>query len=624
MISDPQGAIGAGRVTVNFAPDVADAPPIANPDSFTLFEDIPLTIDISTLLSNDASADGGPLTFVGWYQDPDDPLIGSIKTDSNGNLVYTPFLNWYGDTHFFYTIEDDNEHTASAEVDLTVLNVPHDPTAVDLDGFVTPLDIPLVIPVAGILKQDYSVDDFTAPGVWLQPDPNLSFVGVDGVDHGTAQVITANGEQYIVVTEDPGYTGPIKITYRIKDVDGLEGIGFLSATVASTYSGELDGTEGNDLLIGNNTDQIIRTYDGDDTVITGNGDNTIWLGSGNDLVTTGSGDNVIFTGVGNSVLNLGSGNNIVHEAAGADEINGGIGGTTTVDYSASHTGVNVDLEARIGRLGDAEGDIYTNIHSIIGSNYGDTLRADDDGDLLRAGNGDNLLIGGAGADTILGGAGNDTIVGSPGPDYLDGGGGDNTIDFSGSNAAISIDLETGTGSGGYAQGDTLLNFQNVIGSQYNDLIIGNDQGDLLNGGGGADTLIGGAGNDTLVGAPELGARWWRRRQYCRLFAFAHRRLCRSGHRGGLGRGRGRRHPEQHPEHHRVVLRRRPDRRRQRQRVHRRPRRRHDRRRRWHQHSQLSELRRRRDGRPRDRTGLGRLRPGRRVEQHPGGDRLRLQ
>jgi Ca2+-binding RTX toxin-like protein len=498
VISDPQGAIGAGRVTVNFAPDQADAPPIANPDSFTLFEDIPVTIDISTLLSNDASADGGPLTFVGWYQDPYNPLIGSIKTDDNGNLVYTPYLNWFGDTHFFYTIEDDNGHTASAEVDLTVLNVPHDPTAVDLDGFVTPLDIPLVIPVAGILKQDYSVDDFTAPGVWLQPDPNLSFVGVDAVDHGQASVVTANGEQYIVVTEDPGYTGPIKITYRIADVDGLRGIGFLNATVESSYSGELDGTEGNDLLIGNNTNEIIRTFDGTDTVLTGDGNNTVYLGSGNDTVTTGAGDDVVYAGTGNSVISTGGGNDTIYEAAGADQIDGGAG-FNAVDYSASHTGVNVDLEARIGRLGDAEGDIYRDIQSVVGSKYDDTLRADDNGDQLSGGDGNDLLIGGAGADTLLGGAGDDTLVGSAGADVMDGGTGNNTADYSGSNAAVSVDLAAGTASGGYADGDTLLNIQNVIGSAYDDLLIGDDKGDLLVGGDGNDTLEGGAGNDTLVG-----------------------------------------------------------------------------------------------------------------------------
>ena len=498
VISDPQGAIGAGRVTLNFAPDQADAPPIANTDSFTLFEDIPLTIDISTLLSNDASADGGPLTFVGWYQDPYNPLIGSIKTDDNGNLVYTPFLNWFGDTHFFYTVEDDNGHTASAEVDLTVLNVPHDPTAVDLDGFVTPLDVPLVIPVAGILKQDYSVDDFTAPGVWLQPDPNLSFVGVDGVDHGQASVVTANGEQYIVVTEDPGYTGPIKVTYRIADVDGLQGIGFLNATVETTYSGELDGTEGNDLLIGNNTNEIIKTFDGTDTVQTGDGNNTVYLGSGNDTVTTGAGDDVVYTGTGNSVISTGGGDDTIFEAAGADQINGGAG-FNTVDYSASHTGVNVDLEARIGRLGDAQGDIYRNIQSVVGSKYDDTLRADDNGDQLSGGDGNDLLIGGAGADTLLGGAGDDTLVGGSGPDLMYGGTGDNTVDYSGSNAAVSVDLAAGTTSGGYADGDALLNIQNVIGSAFDDMIIGDDEGDLLVGGDGDDTLLGGAGDDTLIG-----------------------------------------------------------------------------------------------------------------------------
>ena len=45
-------------------------------------------------------------------------------------------------------------------------------------------------------------------------------------------------------------------------------------------------------------------------------------------------------------------------------------------------------------------------------------------------------------------------------------------------------------SGGDAEGDTLTSIENIIGSDYADLIIGDSQNNSLNGGSGNDTLYG--------------------------------------------------------------------------------------------------------------------------------------
>ncbi|WP_442579972.1 calcium-binding protein [Mesorhizobium sp. ASY16-5R] len=138
------------------------------------------------------------------------------------------------------------------------------------------------------------------------------------------------------------------------------------------------------------------------------------------------------------------------------------------------------------------------------------------------------ILTGLGDDEIngLGGAGNDVLIGGGGADSLQGGAGTtDTADHSGSAAPVTVNLTTGTGSGGDAQGDTLTGIERLIGSAGDDALTGSAgigtggdaQGDTLTGitnavgsafndaltGNGTGTLDGLAGNDTLSGAATL-------------------------------------------------------------------------------------------------------------------------
>jgi Ca2+-binding RTX toxin-like protein len=53
---------------------------------------------------------------------------------------------------------------------------------------------------------------------------------------------------------------------------------------------------------------------------------------------------------------------------------------------------------------------------------------------------------------------------------------------------VTVSLATGTGSGGDAQGDTLFNFENLTGSNFNDVLEGNSGNNALVGGTGIDTI----------------------------------------------------------------------------------------------------------------------------------------
>ena len=123
-------------------------------------------------------------------------------------------------------------------------------------------------------------------------------------------------------------------------------------------------------------------------------------------------------------------------------------------------------------------------------------------------NSDDLIYGFGGNDSIYGLGGNDTIKGGGGADYINGGSGIDTASYLDSTTGVTVSLATGLGYGGTAEGDTLSNIENLIGSQHADTLTGNDGAnnligadgdDILKGGGGADTLNGDAGADTLKG-----------------------------------------------------------------------------------------------------------------------------
>ncbi|HLP88021.1 MAG TPA: SBBP repeat-containing protein [Nostocaceae cyanobacterium] len=130
------------------------------------------------------------------------------------------------------------------------------------------------------------------------------------------------------------------------------------------------------------------------------------------------------------------------------------------------------------------------------------------------------------ASLVSGTPGSDELTSDSSASILNGGDGIDTAIYSTSPAGVTINLATGTGSGGDAQGDTLISIEKIMGSHFNDTLIGNNSGntffagggddvliggngtnyfdggignDTLNGGSGSDTLIGGLGNDTLNG-----------------------------------------------------------------------------------------------------------------------------
>jgi Ca2+-binding RTX toxin-like protein len=127
-------------------------------------------------------------------------------------------------------------------------------------------------------------------------------------------------------------------------------------------------------------------------------------------------------------------------------------------------------------------------------------------------NGDDFLSGTIGPDSLFGLGRDDALEGFEGADVLDGGSlneifGDTAV-YNDSDAGVTIFLFDGLGFDGDAEGDVLIDIENITGSRFDDAIIGDnednafeslDGNDGLIGAGGDDSLEGGAGADALDG-----------------------------------------------------------------------------------------------------------------------------
>jgi Ca2+-binding RTX toxin-like protein len=83
---------------------------------------------------------------------------------------------------------------------------------------------------------------------------------------------------------------------------------------------------------------------------------------------------------------------------------------------------------------------------------------------------------------------------------LVGGAGTDTAWYKDSPGHVYINLKVGKAEGGTAAGDALVGIENLIGSDYGDILTGDDGSNVLNGEGGDDILTGHGGTDTLNGS----------------------------------------------------------------------------------------------------------------------------
>lgn len=159
-----------------------------------------------------------------------------------------------------------------------------------------------------------------------------------------------------------------------------------------------------------------------------------------------------FINHGNPMANL---NNLLLSTDDDSGVINGFGGLDTVSYVNATSGVNVKLSITgFQNTGGSGIDRLISMENLTGSNFNDTLGGD-------AGN--NVLNGGAGIDTVTYGHAT-----------------------AGVNVSLSIvGVAQFTGGAGL---DTLLNFENLVASRFDDTLSGGSGNNVLNGSTGINTV----------------------------------------------------------------------------------------------------------------------------------------
>ncbi len=184
--------------------------------------------------------------------------------------------------------------------------------------------------------------------------------------------------------------------------------------------------------------------------------------AGADSIIGGNGSDVVYGGLGDDVIEGG---------IGADTMFGG-GGSDTLSYSSSTGGVTINLAASTASGNDAASDRFFGFENLRGSNFADNLTGD---------------------------SGNNVIEGAGGDDIMDGGAGTDTVSYASATSGVTVSLAITSSQNTIGAGsDTLSNFENLIGSAFNDTLTGNTGNNVITGGSGNDIINGASGVDTAV------------------------------------------------------------------------------------------------------------------------------
>jgi large repetitive protein len=207
-VSDGKGGTSTATVTVTVTP--VNDPPVARPDTATVNEDTPLTLDPRV---NDSDPEGDPLTVTNAVA-----TNGGVVINPDGTITYTPNPNFNGIDTISYTVSDGKGGFTTSTITVTVAPVNDPPVA--LPDYAT-INQNTPIEALAVLANDRDVDG----------DP-LTVTAATAAN-GT---VTINPDGTLRYVPNPLFVGNDTITYTISDGKG----GTATATVTITVLQGLD------------------------------------------------------------------------------------------------------------------------------------------------------------------------------------------------------------------------------------------------------------------------------------------------------------------------------------------------------------------------------------------------
>ena len=259
----------------------------------------------------------------------------------------------------------------------------------------------LFLDVSGTFNPSSLAEFGTASGLRFDTSGNKIIEGYESGENDADinDTVIYKGNTIIAVIED--YTD---LTYDMIELDirGSDGDDIIHG---NDRGGNIQGLHGNDTLYGGA---------GSDSISGRWGNDTLYGNAGNDRLYGDDGDDVLYGGDGEDKLYGGEGDDILYGGDGDDNHMSGWEGNDTIYGGAGRDGI----------LGGSGDDI------LYGEDGDDVLVGNEGDDTLYGGAGDDGLVGYEGDDTLSGGAGDDYLFGSEGADiFVLGSDNDTVLDF---------------------------------------------------------------------------------------------------------------------------------------------------------------------------------------------------
>lgn len=338
---------------------------------------------------------------------------------------------------------------------------------------------------------------------------------VDG-GAGADTVVGGAGADYFIAHMDEHGTDTVRDSFvggaGIDTLDMSDYTTSLSVTLSetsgtaqekggTTYYANFAGIER--IVTGSGADEVTGSgadattgWTGADIIYTGQGNDTIYSGTGNDIVHAGDGSDTLYSEGGNDSLYGETGNDTFYGYGGTSVLadtativmNGGDGSNTYYLYGATESVVGTDGIDTVS---------YWNGYSRYGVTSGSTL-VDISGTSTRVYLGifANLSTTDYGIDSsgnlVSGAASSYWRTGStdPGSEWLLMGAGTNGYQWQADNDQRGFYAN--------AEGDRYFGVENIVGTNYSDVLIGNNSDNVITGNGGNDALYGLGGDDTFA------------------------------------------------------------------------------------------------------------------------------